>query len=67
MNKQTRNRDRLINTENKLMVARGEGGGKLSKMGEREREIQTSSYVRINHKNKSHSIRNTLNGILIVI
>ena len=36
MNKQSRNRS--VNTESKLMVARWEGGGRMGKMGEGEWE-----------------------------
>lgn len=35
MNKQI-NRNRPINTENKFVVARGEGGGRMGKMCEEE-------------------------------
>ena len=37
MNKQ-KSSTKGINTENKLMVARGEGGGRFGKIGEREIE-----------------------------
>ena len=36
MNEQTKSRIRPINTENKLMVARGKRGGEMCKMGEGE-------------------------------
>ena len=42
-NKQTKSRVRPINIGNKLVVARGERGGGLVKMGEGRREIQVSS------------------------
>ena len=42
MNKQTKNSIQPINTENKLMVVRGEGDGRLGKMSEGEWEIQAS-------------------------
>ena len=35
---------RPINTENRLMVARGERGGRIGKMGAGELETQASSY-----------------------
>ena len=34
----------LIDTENKLMVARGEGGKHVGKIGEGDQEVKTSSY-----------------------
>ena len=37
MNKQTKNKTRPTNTENKLIIARGEGFGRLGKMGEGHR------------------------------
>ena len=40
-NKKTETRP--TNTENKLVVARGEGGGKTGKIGEGDEEVQTSS------------------------
>ena len=44
MNKQTKSRIRPIQTENKFLVARGEGVEEMGKIGEGEREIQTFSY-----------------------
>ena len=44
MNKQTKSRTRPINTENKLMVARGDWGRYLGKIGRGEREILAFSY-----------------------
>ena len=32
------------NTENKLVVTRGDGGGRTGKIGEGDEEVQTSSY-----------------------
>ena len=45
--KQTKIRDRTINTKNQLKIVRGERSGEMRKMGEGEWEIQASSY-RIN-------------------
>ena len=44
MNKQTKSRIRLTNTENKLAVAREEGVREMGKMGEGECEVQASRY-----------------------
>lgn len=44
MGKQTKSRIRPVSTENKSLVARGEGGGRLDKMGEGEWKTQTSNY-----------------------
>ena len=44
MNEQTKSRTRPVNTENKLMVAKGEAGGERHKTGEGEWEIQASSH-----------------------
>ena len=52
---------------NKLMVARGEGGRRLGKMSKEKWEIQASSYWVNKSCNKRHSIRNTVNDIIIVI
>ena len=42
---ETKNRIRPINTENKLMVARGKGaGGWVSEMGDKAWEVQVSGY-----------------------
>ena len=41
---QTDKANRTINRENNLMVARGEESGEMRKMGEREWEIQATSY-----------------------
>ena len=41
MNKQTKSRTRPINTENKLMVARGKMGPGIGKMGEEKWKIQS--------------------------
>ena len=43
ISKQTKSRTRVINIENKLMIARGEGSGRMGKMSEGEWEIQASS------------------------
>ena len=43
-NKQSKRKIRPINTEDKLMVARGEGYGGMGKMGEGKWEIHASSY-----------------------
>ena len=43
-NKQTKSRIRPVNTENTLMVVRGNGGKEMSKISEGERETQASSY-----------------------
>lgn len=43
-NKQTRNRNRPIKTENKLTDAREENGEGMSNIGEGEWEVQTLSY-----------------------
>ena len=42
--KDIKSRKRSVNTENKLMVDRGEGDGGISKMGEREGKTHASSY-----------------------
>ena len=48
-NKQkTKSKNRPINTENTRMVARGEGGGGMSEVGEGEWEIQASTYGKNN-------------------
>lgn len=66
ISKQTQRRIRPINTQNKLMVARGEVSGReMGKMGEREWEIQVPVIEQISHKNKS--IGNTVNGTIIVL
>lgn len=39
-----KSRHTLKNTENKLIVARGPGVGRIGKMGEEEWEAQASSY-----------------------
>ena len=45
MNKQTKKTELdIISTENKLMVARGERGGDMGKMGEGKWEIQDSNH-----------------------
>ena len=44
MNKQTKSRIRSINTEKKLMVARGKDAEELGKMSEGEWKIQISTY-----------------------
>ena len=44
MNKPTKSRNRSINTENKLMVASGDGSGGMGKIDKGEWEIQPSSY-----------------------
>ena len=45
INEQIKSRKRPINTENKLMFARGKGGKWMGKMREGEWEIQASSYA----------------------
>ena len=60
MNKQTESKIRPLNTENKLMVPRGEGGGRLGKTGRGGWEIQASSYGIISHGKKMHSMGNTV-------
>ena len=42
------NRNRLTDTENKLVVARGEDGSRLGEIGEGDLEVQIASYE-INH------------------
>ena len=44
MNKQTKSRIRTLNTENKLMFARGKRGRRVDKIGEGDWEILTFSY-----------------------
>ena len=44
MNKQTKSRNLFINTENRLIVARGEEDGEINKVGEGKLEVQTSTY-----------------------
>ena len=65
MNKQIKSRIRPINTENKLMVARGKMGLGLGKMGEGEQEIQASSSGMNESQDERYSIGNILNGIVI--
>ena len=51
-----------------MMVARGEKGGGMSKMGEDgEWEIQASGMERISHRDKRPSIRNTVNDTVTVL
>lgn len=38
------NKTKLIDTENRLMVARDEGGWRVGKKSERDQEVQISSY-----------------------
>ena len=45
MHKQRLSRNRPINTENQVVIASGEEGGGMGKMGEREWEVQASSFV----------------------
>ena len=42
MNKQ--NRNRVTNTEDKQVVARGEEGQRMNEIGEGNQQVQTSSY-----------------------
>ena len=42
MNKQ--NRNRLLDTENKLAVARAERGEEMGEIGEEDQEVQASSH-----------------------
>ena len=44
MSKWTKKKQNPINTENKLMVARGKGDVQMDRMCEEEWEIQASSY-----------------------
>lgn len=55
-----------VNTENKLMNARGEEGGGMGKMGEGETEIQASS-CGLSHWDKRHSIRERVNDTVIAL
>ena len=48
------------------MVVRGLWGGGLARTDEGEREIWDSRY-RMSHRNKRHSVRNTVNSTVIVI
>ena len=56
--------NRLINTENKLVAARGEvGRGKVGKIGERDSAVQTSSY-KIS-KSQGCKVQNMANNTVI--
>ena len=44
MNKQINGRTRTINTENKLIVARGEGTRDLGKMDKKSKEMLASTF-----------------------
>lgn len=46
----------LKNTENKLRAARGEGGGRLGKMGEGEGELQCLVMERKGRRDERHSM-----------
>ena len=59
-------RNRPINTENKVMVARGKRGEGMSEMGEGEWEIQASRN-RISHTERRYNIGNIVNSILITL
>lgn len=70
MNNQTEQRSRFTNSENKL-VAIGAGGGvagrargEIGKTGEGDKGVQNSNY-KISHGNEMHSLRNTVNNIVI--
>ena len=41
----TKKRDKLINTENKWAIARGEGGGGTGEIGKGNEEVQTFSNI----------------------
>lgn len=57
-------KQKLIDTENKPMVARGEFGGVMGRKGKGDYEIQMSSY-KISHKGMKYSIDNIVNSIVI--
>ena len=56
-----------INTDNKLMVARGKGEGRGTKWVKGEWEVQASSYRVKNHGDERHSIGNIVSGIVIML
>ena len=69
MDYEKRNRNELIDTENKLMVTGGGGGGgggEMGENGERDQEVQTSSYKN-SHGDAKHCIGNTVNNIATAI
>lgn len=63
----TQNRDRLIDTENKLMGARGEEGGRWAKWVKGSGRDRLPVMERINHGNKSHSIGSIVHDIVIAL
>ena len=65
--KQTQqNRTRLVNTENKLVIVRGEVGRGMSDIGEGDSDVQASSYE-ISPGDVMNSIGNRVNNIVITL
>jgi len=67
MNKQTKSRNRHINIENKLMVARGQEEGGWAKRMKGSEKYRLPVMERIIHGDKRHSIGNRVNGVVIVL
>lgn len=66
MNKETK-RIKTINTEKKLMAARGKGCWGMGKIREREWEIQALGYGMHKSRNKRRRVGNIVGGIVTVL
>lgn len=54
-----KSRNRLVSTENQLMVAKGEEGGGYGQMAEGEWEVQASSHGMIKSWDEKYSTENS--------
>lgn len=59
--------NRLTDTERKLVVARGEGTERMSKIGDGDQEAKNSSYKTNKTQDITYRIENILNNIVIML
>ena len=62
-NQKWQSRNRLIDTKNKVVFAKGEEGRRMKETGKGDEEVQISSYTTKKSWDNSHSTGNTVNRL----
>ena len=57
----------LIDTENKLVIARGKGGGEVDEIGEGDWEVHIQVIKYLSHGNITYDIRNIISKSGIIL
>lgn len=67
MTKQTKPRNRLITAETKLVVSRSEGVVGMGELGEKNKELQNSSFKIISHKDERCGLGNKASNFVMTL